>query len=500
MPIRLRVALVFVAALAVAFALGGWLFYSRLSASLLNATDAALAARLSQAGRYVQAQGARPAPVNSSLLPGEYLIQILDPAGRVRAGSTDVGTRPLLSPAGVRRARHGELTLTSTIDDDRARVMAVPLTGRPGWVAVAAVSLDSSGTTLGDVSTGLLAGGVVFLIVAGIGAYWLARAALAPVERLRRQVAALSDRDTGAALQVPRTRDEIAALAITMNDLLARLRGALARQRAFAADASHELRTPFAVLAGELELAGRPGRSSAELATAVTTAAEEAARLARITDDLLVLARGDEDNLDLHPEPTDVRELLARSAGQAAGRATEAGVTCRADAPQALMATVDPGRIRQAVDNLVDNALRFAPRGSEILLSAGLTGPVLVIEVRDRGPGFPPDFLPDAFERFRRPDQGRARSAGGAGLGLAIVRAIALAHGGSVTAGNLPGGGAVVRLEIPAGLHAAHALEPADVIPADEHSRDDRGGQGGQCDPLHRLTSLLVRADVTPRW
>jgi two-component system, OmpR family, sensor kinase len=122
----------------------------------------------------------------------------------------------------------------------------------------------------------------------------------------------------------------------------------------------------------------------------------------------------------------------------------------------AARVTVDAGRIRQAVDNLVDNALRFAPRGTEILLAASRAGPVLVIEVRDRGPGFPPDFLPHAFERFRRPDRGRGRSEGGAGLGLAIVRAIALAHGGRVAASNLPGGGALVRLEIPAGPMTAN--------------------------------------------
>lgn len=352
MPIRLRLALVFVAALAVAFAAGGWLFYHQLSASLLS---------------------------------------------------------------------------TAYAD-----------------------SLDESRRTLGDVSDGLWIGGAAFLILAGGGAYWLARAALAPVERMRREAAALSDTDTGSTLQVPRTHDEIAALAVTMNDLLVRLRGALARQRAFAADASHELRTPFAVLAGELELAGRPGRSKAELAAAVATAEEEVTRLARITDDLLLLARGDEGKLAVHPVPADIGALLARSAGRAATRAAAAGVNCRADAPAGLVASVDPGRIRQAVDNLVDNALRFAPRGTDITLLASRAGPALIIEVRDLGPGFPADFLPHAFERFRRPDRDRARSEGGAGLGLAIVRAIVLAHGGRAIASNQPGGGAVVRLEIPA--------------------------------------------------
>ncbi len=296
---------------------------------------------------------------------------------------------------------------------------------------------------------GLLIGGAAFLILAGFGAYWLARAALAPVERMRREAAALSGTDTESTLQVPRTHDEIAALAVTMNDLLVRLRGALARQRSFAADASHELRTPFAVLAGELELASRPGRSKEELAATVAIAGEEVTRLARITDDLLLLARGDEGKLVIKPEPADIGALLAQSAERAGSRAGTAGVACRVDAPAGLVATVDPGRIRQAVDNLVDNALRFAPRGTDVVLSAGRTGAALVIEVRDCGPGFPPDFLPYAFERFRRPDRDRARSEGGAGLGLAIVRAIALAHGGQVSARNLPDGGAVVRLEIP---------------------------------------------------
>jgi signal transduction histidine kinase len=110
---------------------------------------------------------------------------------------------------------------------------------------------------------------------------------------------------------------------------------------------------------------------------------------------------------------------------------------------------VDAGRIRQAVDNLVDNALRFAPRGTQVVISAEITGPSLVIEVRDSGPGFPPEFLPHAFERFRRPDEGRARSAGGAGLGLAIVQAIVVAHRGTAVASNRSEGGASVRLDIP---------------------------------------------------
>jgi two-component system, OmpR family, sensor kinase len=443
--IRLRVALVFALALAIAFALLGWLFVSQLSAAMLRTTDANLAARLSQAERGDSEDGPGPAITTTTLAPGEYAVQTITPSGQVK--NSNAGPAALLTEAELNQARHGKVLLTRTLGGEPERVLAARF--GEGSVAIVGVSLDNNNTTLREVADGLLVGGAVFVIVAGLGAYWLARAALAPVERLRREVAALSERDSGATLRVPGTRDEVAALARTMNDLLVRLRRALARQRAFVADASHELRTPFAVLHGELELAGRPGRSKEELSAAVANAAEEASRLTRITDDLLLLAKGDEDRLSLRLERTDIAALLARSAERAGARAGAAGVTCRVTAAAGLAAVVDAGRIRQAVDNLVDNALRFAPRGTEVVIFAEVAGPSLVIEVRDAGPGFPPEFLPHAFERFRRPDHGRARSAGGAGLGLAIVRAIAVAHGGRAVAGNRPEGGATVRLEVP---------------------------------------------------
>ena len=143
-------------------------------------------------------------------------------------------------------------------------------------------------------------------------------------------------------MQVPATRDEIAALAGTMNDLLGRLQRALARQRAFVADASHELRSPLAVLRGELELAGRPGRSRDDLAATVRNATAETDRLARITDGLLLLARGDEEGLGLRLERTDIGPLLTRSAVAVCSRLDAAGVTCRVDVPAGVCAVVEP--------------------------------------------------------------------------------------------------------------------------------------------------------------
>ena len=447
MPIRLRLALAFAVAAAAIFALGGWLFISSLSSAQLGAIDSQLAVQLSQAGRYLTAGG----QAGSAAAPasGEYLVQVIDPAGRVRGASPDTGTVPLLAAGELSQARQGRISLTQVVDDENIRITAAPLAGRPGWTAVAGVSLESFDSTMSQAERELAGAGAFFVVIAGAGAYWLARAALSPVERLRRQVAALSARDEEASIEVPATRDEIAALAATMNDLLGRLQRALSRQRAFVADASHELRTPLAVLRGELELADRPGRSREQLAAAVRSAAAEADRLARITSDLLLLARSDDDRLSLRLERAELRSLLARSAEFAGPRLAEAGLTCRVDAPANLRARIDPDWISQAVGNLLGNALRFAPRGSVVVLAAQASGADLDIEVRDDGPGFPAEFLPHAFERFRRPDSGRSRDDGGAGLGLAIVQAVAAAHGGVAAARNKPGGGAVVTLHLP---------------------------------------------------
>ncbi len=450
MSIRLRLAAVFTLAAAILFALGSWLFAATLSASLLGTIDAQLQAQLGRASQYLTAARRNPGEdATAAPLPGQFVVQVIDPAGRVRGASPDAGSAPMLTPAQLGQARHGQFVATTNDEGELERVRAAPLPGHPGWVAAASVSLESYTGTRRDITIELLIGGIIFVAAAGLGGYGLARAALSPVERMRREVAAVSAADPAPRIRVPRTRDEIAALAATMNELLARLQGALARQRALVADASHELRTPFAVLRGELELASRPGRSREDLAAAVQQAAEEAARLARITDQLLFLARSDEDRVPARPSPTRLAGLLAASVQHAAGRARAAGVSCEVDVPPGLSAEVDADRIREAVDNLIDNALRFAPPGTAIEVAAAPDGPDVLIEVRDRGPGFPPSFLPHAFERFARPDSGRARSDGGAGLGLAIVSAIARAHGGQASAANRPGGGAVVTLRLP---------------------------------------------------
>lgn len=464
MSIRSRVAVIFAIALAVAFSLGSWLLVSQLRTVMLRSLDAGLSTQLAQAGRIFNGaeSGRRAHP--PGLPPGDYIAQLIDPTGRVRQSSEEAGRAPILTGSELRRARHVKIALTTTIGGDSERIMAAAFAGRRGWVTVVGTSLEGFEATVAAVVSRLAIGGTVLVLIAGIGAYGLARAALAPVERLRRDAAALSERDTSLRLAVPTTKDEVAALAGTMNDLLGRLNDALARQRAFVADASHELRTPFAVLSAELELAAKSGRSQQELAEAVSRAGEEAARLRRLTEDLLLLATSDEDRLAPRTESIDLSDLLTRAAGLAAERAAATGVTCRVDAPAGLTVRVDPSQIRRAVDNLIDNALRFAPAGTEVMVTGRSMDRDVVIEVADSGPGFPANYLPHTFERFSRPDSGRARTEGGAGLGLSIVQAIAQAHCGRVTASNQASGGAVVRIDLP-GLALSPVSDVTDGAP-----------------------------------
>jgi signal transduction histidine kinase len=260
---------------------------------------------------------------------------------------------------------------------------------------------------------------------------------------MRRRAARITA-DSAALLPVPRARDEISRLAITLNDMLSRLHGALEHERRFVADASHELRTPIALLRTELELALRRPRSADELKDALRSALDETERLSRLADDLLLLARGEEGSLPLRRDRTELAPLLDNVARRFGPRAHAAGRTVRAHETAAVV-DADPLRVEQALDNLVDNALAYG--GGDVVLMTALDNGLVEVHVMDHGSGFDEAFVDRAFERFSRADEARRR--GGSGLGLSIVQLIATAHGGGVGAGNRPGGGADVWLSLP---------------------------------------------------
>jgi two-component system, OmpR family, sensor kinase len=451
LPIRLRLTLAFTLVMAVVLAAIGLTVYLRFSDDLDANVDRALRSRADDLAGLVSrtGPGLQDATGQPLLEREESFAQVLDERGRVLDASAQLPDRPLLSGAELRRARAGTITVErrSVLEaDEQVRLLGAPAEaeGRR-LVVVVGASLDENDEALASLGLLLLIGGPVALLLASVAGYGVAAGALRPVDAMRRKAAVIRDDRPGERLPVPEARDEIRGLAETLNEMLARLEHALERERSFVTDASHELRTPLAILKAELELALRAGRSEEELRSALRSAAEETDRLNQLADDLLVLARSDRGGLPLRIEPIEAREILDSVAERFGRRARDAGRPLVVDSPSGLRIAGDRLRLEQALSNLVENALRHG--AGPVRLSAGERGEHVELHVEDEGTGFPSDFADEAFERFTRAHQGR--TGGGAGLGLAIVRAIATAHGGHAAARNRPGSGADVWMELP---------------------------------------------------
>jgi hypothetical protein len=460
MSLRLRLALLFGAATAVVIAAAGAVFVWQLQAAQIGALDGglqvradALAAQVRTAG--LPASGGQQGQQQGQFPTADEESQVLTRRGAVLYSSAGGGAAPLVTGQWLRRAAAGTVAFTAGVEGESVRVLAFPARsgGRP-VIVVTGASTGVADAAQSRAQAVLVVAGPVAVAAAGLAAWLLAGAALRPVTRMRRRLADITGYNPTARLAVPAGRGEITALAVTMNALLDRLQLALDRQRDFTADASHELLTPLTALRAELELAGRPGRSRAALAAAVAAAAGDTDRLIRLAGDLLLLARDGSGASLVRPGPLDVRDLLSAAARAFTGQADARGVTLQVRPGPALTVTADQDRLRQAVDNLLSNAIRHSPAGGTVELAAARgrrhAQDLVVIEVRDQGPGFPPGFLPHAFERFSRADAGRSRAEGGTGLGLAIVDFIARAHGGRAVAVNRPDGGAQVSVELPA--------------------------------------------------
>ncbi|MDT4891240.1 MAG: two-component system, OmpR family, sensor kinase [Pseudonocardiales bacterium] len=375
---------------------------------------------------------------------------VFDPSGRlVYAVPGQLPTAP--SPA---KNRSGSTFVTTRYDGQPFRVLTVPVPRSDGsWLVVTGQSLDAANDATTQVRHTLYVAIPIVLALVGLGAWWLSGAALRPVDRMSADAARLSEHAERGGISEPPTRDSLSRLAHTFNGLLDRLHDSIDRQREFVADAGHELRTPLAVLQTELQTAVRPGRTREDLAESIGHARIEVARLAQLADDLLLLAQVDTARPLARRELTEIRPLIehvvAAYRSSAEARSQRVGVVC----PRDLVADVDPSAVQRILGNVLTNALRHAPAGGSIRVTAAIEVGQLVLRVRDDGPGFAPEFLGHAFERFSRSDsaRGRAAVAGGTGLGLAIVESLAVAHDGSAEIANSPGGGATVtvRLRLP---------------------------------------------------
>jgi two-component system OmpR family sensor kinase len=395
--------------------------------------------------------------VDSDAAQGARLAQLLTPGGAV-ARSSAAGLAPALEPGDAARVAAGAVVLRTVHVAGRAgdwRLLAVRAQeeGTPRVLVLLAPLADRE-ETLHRLFVEFLVAGPIALLLASLAGYGVAAAALRPVESMRRRAAAITATTPGTRLPLPGSRDEIARLAETLNEMLDRLEGALEHERRFVADASHELRTPLALLRTELEVALRRPRSNAELEDALRSAAEESERLARLTEELLLIARSDQGELPLVREEVAVGELLATIAARFAGRAAQADRAVVVDGVDgATTVPADRARLEGALANLVENALVHG--AGTVRLSAERRGTSARVAVHDDGAGFPAGFAPRAFDRFSRADEARGRP--GSGLGLSIVDLVARAHGGVAHVASRSGAGTDVWIELP----LAHSSSPA---------------------------------------
>ncbi|MFL5831775.1 MAG: sensor histidine kinase [Solirubrobacteraceae bacterium] len=452
MPIRLRVAAAFACAMAVVLAATGLFLYARLGDDLARSLDQDLQLRAQDLATVVQDPANSLAAESHARLieRGESFAQLIGQRGQVLDATRPLRRTALLGPAQVTTAlargpRFFDRPSVPGLDEP-ARLLAVPvLRGGQRLVLVTGATRENRAEALRSLRTELLiAGPVALLLATGLG-YLLAGTGLRAVEAMRRRAAAISAERAHDRLPVPRSGDELQHLGETLNAMLERLDRALERERGFVAEAGHELRTPLALLRAELDYALHYADSEDELRAALRNASAETDRLVQLAGDLLLIASSDRGQLPLRLEPVGVRELLESVRERFAWRAAEEERHLLVEAPADLVVQADRLRLEQALGNLLENALRHGD--GEVTLRGAAAGDRLELQVLDHGAGFPPAFLPHAFERFSRGEESRA--GGGAGLGLTIVATIAHAHQGTASARNRTEGGAEVSLSLP---------------------------------------------------
>jgi two-component system, OmpR family, sensor kinase len=458
LPIRARLTIWYVALLAAILAALGGFVVVRLRADLMSGVDDGLDTRAAQISLGLQGPGegefqdVSDASL-SGLLRSESAAQLLASDGAVLESSGDpIAQRALVSAGELGRALGGERvreTVDTGPDAESFRILAVrlpqPETGR---VIVVATSLEGVDASVHRLLVLLLVAGPAALAAAGAGGWWLARTALAPVAEMTREASEIGMAQLDERIDVPVTADELGRLATTLNAMLDRLQRGVEEKRRFVADASHDLRTPLAVMRSELDVSLRSPDLAPEARTVLTSVRDEVERMGRIVENLLTLARIDEGGLELLREPLELRLLVDGIVASMGSLAAEGGVDVQVDG-DAGSVRADRMRMEQVVTNLLGNALRYAGAGGRVRVSAWRTENEAGVTVSDTGPGIATELLPRIFERFVRADTPRTGSGGGSGLGLAICREVLEAHGGRIWVDPAPGGGSSFSFALP---------------------------------------------------
>ena len=442
LSIRWRITLGSSLIAAVIFAGAGLLFRVQLESILASTTTTVLT---HDASSFVREIEDSPTAIDR---PGRgQLVAVVDPSGTAVVSSLPrrVAARlPALIAAPTDGDGDREQSVAGGDDTYRVRVQVVSASGGD-WRVVTVRNDDSSMLLLGRVTMVIVVGAIALLIGFGVASWLLTAAALRPVSRMRRQAQMLVAQGSTEPLPLGPARDELSALATTLNEFIADIRGAVDRERQLVSDASHELRTPIAILSGQLELAHLSSGDAAALEAEISAAQASVARLSALATGLLELSRFEQPATGGERTTSGWSELgveLAASVDQARMLAAATGVTIDYDIEATDTADryrIDPGSLGRLVSNLASNAVAAVGTSGSVRIALRHSPVGLVLSVIDTGPGMPEDFIPVAFDRFSRPDSSRSAARGGAGLGLAIVQAIVTAAGGTISLANADG-------------------------------------------------------------
>jgi signal transduction histidine kinase len=444
--IRVRLAPIYVGAIVITIGLVAAVVWWQLGSALRSSLDQTLETRASAVATSLENSGQSGLQDGDATGAARVFVELFDAAGKM-IDSTP-GAPTLSAPASAvvsADVRFGSSTYALHV---------VP--GQGGVSVVAGSSLRGIQDTLDQLARSLAAVGLVAAVASLFGGWLLAGRALRPVAMITAEARQIGAVDIERRLPVPSRRDELQALASTLNDMLDRVAEALRRQRRFVAGASHDLRTPIAALQAELELANDPRTSEPALRNAVRAAHADAVRLGELATALLDMAAADADGRALVRAPVRTDQLIESVARRVDPIARERETRITHTAPSQF-ARVDRVRLEQALTNLIVNAVSYGPRGAEVEVVAHLepgdqrevptSGSILSIDVLDRGPGVSPELETELFEPFRRgPDAGGP----GTGLGLATAAAAIRAHHGTLGFEARSGGGTRFWVRLPA--------------------------------------------------
>ena len=381
----------------------------------------------------------------------ERFMEIWSPGGQLLFRSKTLGDRSLGGPPDPVDIGEG-VRIRSMVLSDSTRWRTATAVASPHGLPLVirlAVSEGEFYLAIRNFVTVLLTGVPLGLLLVIISGYMLARGALRPIDAMAARARRIGVQNLKDRIPVKHEKDELGRLAIAFNDLLERVERSFEELKRFTADASHELRTPLTAMRSVGEVGVQGERTPVEYREIIGSMLEEISRLTHLVDSLLFLSRADGAGHQLFREEFDLLMFVRDTAGLISILAEERGQSLRVEGEAGLLVSADRSLLSQAVLNLIDNAIKFSPEGSEILLHVGRQDQDCAwFEVIDHGRGIPVAERERIFERFYRLDRARTRGHGGAGLGLAIARWAVEANGGVVRAGDTEGGGSTFRVEL----------------------------------------------------